>query len=63
MLPRRARPTAFTALRILIFGIPPTNRDIEINVIDIIRIKNGRYAEHWGQHNFAEVIRELGQEK
>jgi predicted ester cyclase len=46
-----------------IFGIPPTSRDVEIHVIDIIRIKNGRYAEHWGQHDLAEVIRELGQEK
>ena len=37
-----------------------TNREVEINVIDIIRIKNGRYTEHWAQHNFPEVLRELG---
>jgi predicted ester cyclase len=42
-----------------IFGISPTHKKVEINVIDIIRLKDGKYAEHWGQSNFAEVIQEL----
>ena len=27
--------------------IPATNKKIEMNVIDIVRISNGKYAEHW----------------
>jgi len=43
-----------------IFGIPPSNKDVEINVIDIIRIKDGKYGEHWGQSNFDEVLAQIG---
>ncbi len=42
-----------------IFGIAPSNKRVQINVIDIIRLKNGQYAEHWGQSNFAEVLKEI----
>jgi predicted ester cyclase len=42
-----------------IFGIPPSNKDIEINIIDIIRIQDGKYAEHWGQSNFEEVLKQI----
>jgi predicted ester cyclase len=42
-----------------IMGIAPTNKAVEIQVIDIIRIENGRYKEHWGQSNFSEVLRQL----
>src|SRR6476620_3537340 len=35
-----------------IFGIPPSNKKVEIDVIDIIRLQDGRYMEHWGQSNF-----------
>ena len=44
-----------------IFGISPSNKNVEINVIDIIRVKDGRYAEHWGQSNFADVLKEIAQ--
>jgi predicted ester cyclase len=30
------------------FGIPPTGRKITINVIDIVRVRDGKYWEHWG---------------
>ncbi|MEO5980556.1 MAG: ester cyclase, partial [Chryseolinea sp.] len=30
-----------------IFGIKPTGKLVEINVIDFIRLKEGKYAEHW----------------
>ena len=30
------------------FNIPPTNQKITIDVIDIVRIKDGKYYEHWG---------------
>lgn len=42
-----------------IMGIAPTNRSVEIQVIDIIRLKDGKYKEHWGQTNFSEVLRSL----
>ena len=28
-------------------GIPPTGRSIEILVIDIVRVADGKIAEHW----------------
>ncbi len=42
-----------------IFGILPSNKKVEINVIDIIRLKDGKYIEHWGQSNFSDVIAEI----
>ena len=42
-----------------LLGIPPSNKEVEIVVIDIIRLENGRYVEHWGQSNFDEVLKQL----
>ena len=42
-----------------IFGISPSHKKVEINVIDIIRLNDGKYVEHWGQSNFAEVVAEI----
>lgn len=42
-----------------IFGIPPSNKEVVINVIDIIRLQHGQYVEHWGQSNFDEVLKEI----
>jgi predicted ester cyclase len=42
-----------------VLGLSPTNRPVEINVIDIIRLKDGKYREHWGQTDFHEVLRQL----
>jgi len=42
-----------------VLGLAPTQRRIEINVIDIIRLKDGKYREHWGQTDFFEVLRQL----
>ncbi|MBS1664877.1 MAG: ester cyclase [Bacteroidetes bacterium] len=39
-----------------IFGIPPSNKKVEIRVIDIIRLKDGQYLEHWGESNFSEIL-------
>ncbi len=40
-------------------GLPPSGKEVAIKVIDIIRIKDGKYAEHWGSSNLAEVLQEL----
>jgi steroid delta-isomerase-like uncharacterized protein len=40
-------------------GIPPTGKKVIINVIDIIRLRQGKYIEHWGMSNLSEVIAQL----
>jgi predicted ester cyclase len=40
-------------------GVPPSNKKVTINVIDIIRLRNGKYMEHWGISNLPEVIAEI----
>ena len=40
-------------------GISPTNRPIEIGVIDILRVKNGQLAEHWCQLDFAGLMQQI----
>lgn len=42
-----------------ILGIAPTNKPVEISVIDIVRVKDGKYREYWGHSNFVEVLRRL----
>ena len=29
-------------------GIPATGRPVAIDVIDIVKVRNGQYVEHWG---------------
>lgn len=40
-------------------GIPPTGRAVAIAVIDIVRIQDGKYAEHWGLNTMANVLSAL----
>ncbi len=40
-------------------GIPASNKRIAIHVIDIIRLKDGKYIEHWGMSNLADIIKEI----
>lgn len=44
-----------------IFGIAPSNKEVVINVIDIIRLADGKYVEHWGQSNFEEVMKQISE--
>jgi predicted ester cyclase len=39
-----------------LLGIPPTGKRVEIDVIDIVRLANGRYAEHWGVNTLPSVL-------
>jgi predicted ester cyclase len=41
------------------FGIPATNRRVAIDVIDIVRLENGRYIEHWGVNTLPAVLASL----
>ena len=41
-------------------GIPASNKKVAIEVIDIIRLRDGKYVEHWGASNLAEVKQQIG---
>ena len=42
-----------------LMGIAATGKEISIEVIDIVRIKNGRYFEHWGINTLPVILAEL----
>lgn len=42
-----------------IAGLLPTGRKVEINIIDMVRLKEGRYVDHWGASNFSDVLAQL----
>ena len=42
-----------------LFGIAPTNQAVSIEVIDIVRLKDGRYIEHWGINTMSSVVAAL----
>lgn len=37
-------------------GIPPSHKSVVIEVMDIIRLRDGKYVEHWGKSNFADIL-------
>lgn len=41
-------------------GIAATGRDVRIDVIDIVRIRNSRIAEHWNLVDQLGLLRQLG---
>lgn len=42
-----------------LLGIPPTGRWVTIDVIDIVRIRDGRYMEHWGINTLPVVLQQM----
>ena len=40
-------------------GISSTGQTVNIEVIDIVRIKEGKYFEHWGITSLSEVLAQL----
>jgi predicted ester cyclase len=40
-------------------GIPPTGKPFSYTAIDIWRVENGKFAEHWDLTDAAEVLRRL----
>jgi predicted ester cyclase len=42
-------------------GIQPTNKKIKIDVIDIVKLRDGKYLEHWGINTLQIVLTELKQ--
>ena len=43
-----------------LMGIPPTGRTVDIDVIDIVRVKAGRITEHWNNVDRLGLMRQLG---
>jgi steroid delta-isomerase-like uncharacterized protein len=41
-------------------GHPPTGRTVQIDVIDIVRVRDGRIVEHWGVPDRLGVLQQLG---
>jgi len=44
-----------------LFGIAPTQKEVSIDVIDIVRLEDGRYAEHWGINTLSAALANLRQ--
>ena len=42
-----------------LMGIPPTGRAVTISVIDIVRLEDGRYAEHWSVNTLPALLAQL----
>lgn len=42
-----------------LLGIEPTGRAVSIDVIDIVRVVDGRYVEHWGINSLSSVLARL----
>ncbi|MBW0015590.1 ester cyclase [Mycobacterium sp.] len=43
-----------------LMGIPATGRRVEMRSIDIWRVENGMFAEHWDELNTLELFAQLG---
>lgn len=42
-------------------GIAPTGIEVSIDVIDIVKIRDGKYFEHWGLNTLSAVLAKLAQ--
>jgi len=43
-----------------VMGRPPTGRDFEIDIIDVIRFRDGKMVAHWGVADRLGMIQQLG---
>lgn len=41
------------------FGVPATGKSVVMDVIDIIRLRDGKYAEHWGILDMQSVMKQI----
>ena len=41
-------------------GIEPTGKPITVTLIDIIRVENGKFVEHWGGPDVFDLLKQLG---
>jgi predicted ester cyclase len=43
-----------------LFGFPATGRTLEMRSIDIWRVGDGRFVEHWDEPNILDMLRQIG---
>ena len=43
-----------------LMGVPATGNSVEMRSIDIWRVKEGMFAEHWDELNLMEVFQQVG---
>ena len=43
-----------------LMGVPPTGRTVEFESIDIIRVEDGKVAEHWGVTDTMTLMQQIG---
>ena len=43
-----------------LFGVPPTGQPVAIEVIDILRVSDGRITDHWNQVDRLGLMQQLG---
>jgi steroid delta-isomerase-like uncharacterized protein len=43
-----------------LFGVPATGRDLRIDVIDIVRFRDGQIVEHWAMVDQLGLMRQMG---
>lgn len=41
-------------------GMPPTNKKINVQAVDIVRLENGKCVEHWGFMEEKKMMQQLG---
>jgi hypothetical protein len=64
---RDARPTRLTTYKTYhgthkgkFFGIAPTDRQIQFETVDVMRVRDGKITEHWGVANLFSLMQQLG---
>jgi predicted ester cyclase len=41
------------------FGRPPTGKRVEVILLDMIRVEDGQFIEHWGGPDLFDLLRQL----
>ena len=54
------RGTARGTQQVAFMGIPPTGKQGAVAVIEIFRIENGKFVEHWGGPDTMDLVQQLG---
>jgi predicted ester cyclase len=43
-----------------LLGVGPTGRSVEFSGVDIIRVEDGKVAEHWGAMDTMTLMQQIG---
>lgn len=43
-----------------LMGIPPTGRQVTVQLVDMIRVEGGQFVEQWGGPDMLDLLRQLG---